>query len=219
MGHMNAPETARRLPAPARVRDLSRRVALLEFLIAPDTPYRKHAFRTDRRPGWDLATMDNGGGDDYAIALSDTAALIRCFDHESAMSPYANDEEHRPGTVDTLPAEFADLVGDPDFNGGDPLSVSALIWWREGRTAWGTGVPGDMDDGSGRLLQGLFHPAPEMHYRDHFQVYYGRALDEFAVVDAILGEPTEDTAARLNPDADDPADLLRRALESVGRAG
>lgn len=219
MARMNAPETARRLPAPDRVRDLSRRIALLEFLIAPDGPYRKHAFRTGRRPGWDLATMANGGGDDYAIAFSDTAAVIRCFDHESPMSPYANDGEHRPGTVDALPAEFADVLADPGFNGGDPLSVSALIWWRDGSDRWGTGVPGDMEDGSGWLLEGLFHPDPEMHYRDHFQVYYGRPLDEFAVVDAVLGEPTEETAALLNPDAADPADLLRRALESVGRAG
>ncbi|QUX32012.1 hypothetical protein KGD83_14010 [Nocardiopsis akebiae] len=59
---MNAPETALRLPEPAALRVLSRRTALLEFLIAPDNRYRKHEFTPDWRPGWDLATMSNGGG-------------------------------------------------------------------------------------------------------------------------------------------------------------
>ncbi|MFF1670705.1 hypothetical protein ACFVWN_13325 [Nocardiopsis flavescens] len=212
---MNAPDTARRLPAPARLRDLSRRVALLEFLVAPDTRYRKHAFRAEWRPGWDLATMSNGGGDEYAIAFSGTAALIRCFDHESGMSPYANDEEHRPGTVDALPTEFAGLLADPDFEGGDPLAVSALIWWREGSTAWATGVPGDMDDGSGWLLGGLTDEAPQEYYADHFRHYHGRPVDERAAARVLLGEPTAQTAALLDPGAADPADLLRRALSSV----
>ncbi|PDP89374.1 hypothetical protein CQJ94_01350 [Glycomyces fuscus] len=208
---MNAPETARRLPDPATVRDLSRRTALLEFLVNPDGRYRRYDFVPGWRPGWDLATMSNGGGDEYAVALSDTAGLIRCFDHESEMSPYANDEEPWPGTVDALPAEFAFLMADADFSGGDELSVSALLWCPPGEASWRTGVSGEREDGSGWLLGGLCAADPARYHHEGFQDYYGRSLDLHAVRAVFEGRPlTEGTATGLNPEAD-PAELVRRA--------
>lgn len=210
---VNAPETARRLPDPATVRDLSRRTALLEFLINPDGLYRSYAFTSDWRPGWDLTTMSNGQGDEYAIALSDTAGVIRCFDHESGTSPYANDGELWPGTVDALPAEFAPLLADVGLNGGDELSVSALLWRLPGDTSWRTGVAGDMEDGSGWLLGGLCAADPAEYYHGRFQDYYERALDPDAVRAVFGGRPlTGEVVTGLNPEAD-PAELLRRAEE------
>lgn len=208
---MNAPETALRLPEPPVVRDLSRRTALLEFLVNSDGLYRKYDFTPDWRPGWDLATMSNGGGDEYAIALSRTAGLIRCFDHESEMSPYANDEEHWPGTVDALPEELAFLMADIDFNGGDTLSVSALLWRLPADTSWRTGVAGDRGDGSGWLLGGLCAADPALHLHEEFQDYYERSLDLDAVHAVFEGRPlTKEVVAGLNSETD-PAELLRRA--------
>ncbi|OOC53702.1 MULTISPECIES: hypothetical protein [Nocardiopsis] len=208
---MNAPETARHLPDPATVRDLSRRTALLEFLVNPDGHYRKYGFTSGWRPGWDLATMDNGGGDEYAVALSDTAGVIRCFDHESQMSPYANDEEFWPGTVDALPAEFTPFLADPDFNGGDELSVSALLWRLPGDASWRTGVEGERDDGSGWLLGGLCDGDPAAYHHEHFQDYYGCSLGLDSVRAVFEGRPlTEEVAAGVNSTVD-PGELLRRA--------
>ncbi|WDZ88474.1 hypothetical protein [Nocardiopsis sp. HUAS JQ3] len=208
---MNAPETALRLPEPATVRDRSHRTALLEFLVNPDGLYRKYDFTPGWRPGWDLATMSSGGGDEYAIALSDTAGLIRCFDHESEMSPYANDEEHWPGTVDAVPGELAFLMADTDFNGGDTLSVSALLWRLPADASWRTGVAGDREDGSGWLLGGLYAADPARYFHEEFQDYYERSLDLDAVRAVFEGGPlTEEVVAGLNPGAD-PVKLLRMA--------
>ncbi|MDE3721997.1 hypothetical protein PWG71_11405 [Nocardiopsis sp. N85] len=74
------------------VREIARRMTLLEFLVVPDSEYLLCTFTPGWRLGRDLATRDNGGGDDYAIALSESAGLIRCFYHESRVSPYGNDE-------------------------------------------------------------------------------------------------------------------------------
>ncbi|MFD6951606.1 hypothetical protein A6A08_17180 [Nocardiopsis sp. TSRI0078] len=207
---MNAPETARHLPDPATARDLSRRTALLEFLINPDGRHRKYDFLSDWRPGWDLGTMSNGGGDEYAVALSDTAGVIRCFDHESQTSPYANDEEFWPGTVDALPAEFAPFLADPDFHGGDESSVSALLWRLPGDASWRTGVDGGRDDGSGWLLGGLCDENPAAYHHEHFQDYYECSLSLDSVRAVFEGRPlSEEVVAGVNSTVD-PGELLRR---------
>lgn len=213
---MNVNELAPHLPAPAALRKLCSRTALLEFLIAPRSGFRKYGYTTDWRPGWDLATMSNGGGDDYSVALSDEAGLIRCFDHESEASPYINDDEFWPGTVDALPDRFRPFLDDPEFTDGDELAVTALLWFLPGDTAWSTGALGDVDDASGWLLGPLYAADPAKEYDSRLGDYYDRDLDLSVVRALLAGEPlTEELVTALNPEANDPAGLLREAIASM----
>ncbi|WP_017589348.1 hypothetical protein [Nocardiopsis ganjiahuensis] len=209
---MNASEVAPLLPEPAAVRERSRLTALLEFLVAPGNRYRLHDYATDWRPGWDLATMSNGGGDDYSVALSDSAGLIRCFDHESEVSPYINDDlEYWPGTVDALPDRFRPFLDEAGFTGGDEWDVTALLWFLPQDTAWRTGITGHEQDGSDWLLRSLYTPDPARVLHERFQDYYEKPIDLAAVSAFFEGEPlTEELAAALNPGAE-PAELLRAA--------
>ncbi|MGW5877918.1 hypothetical protein ACWFMI_15385 [Nocardiopsis terrae] len=211
---MNADELAHLLPEPAALRELCRRTALLEFLVAPGNRFRRYDHTTHWRPGWDLATMANGAGDDYSIAVSEHAGLIRCFDHESPRSPYA-DEDHEfwPGTVDALPDRFRPFLDDPGFTGGDESAVTALLWWLPQDTSWRTGATGSLADGSGWLLDFLYAPDPAQVCQASFRDDYGRPLDLAAVRAVLAGEPlTGELVAALGP-GNDPADLLRRAEE------
>ncbi len=212
MTRMNASEVAPLLPEPAAVRERSRLTALLEFLVAPGNRYRLHDYATDWRPGWDLATMSNGGGDDYSVALSDSAGLIRCFDHESEVSPYINDDlEYWPGTVDALPDRFRPFLDEAGFTGGDEWDVTALLWFLPQDTAWRTGITGHEQDGSDWLLRSLYTPDPARVLHERFQDYYEKPIDLAAVSAFFEGEPlTEELAAALNPGAE-PAELLRAA--------
>ncbi|MFD3685362.1 hypothetical protein ACFWTE_11150 [Nocardiopsis sp. NPDC058631] len=206
------------LPGISVLRDLGRSAALLEFLVAPDNRFPTHGFQAGGLPGWDLMTFDNGGGDGYAIALSPTAALIRCFDHESAMSPYANDGEIWPGVADPVPAEFVPLLSAPEFVGPDEPEVTALLWRGAGDDSWRTGAVEFPDedpdaDGAGWLLDRLYAEDPALEFCHHFNRDYRRDLDLAAVRRVFAGGPlTAEVVAGINTDQD-PETLLRRASE------
>lgn len=216
---MNAKELAPRLPSPADLRGLGRRIVLLEYLIDPDSEFRQYAHTAEWRPGWDLITMRNGGGDDYAIALSDEAGLLRGFDHESEASPYTNEDElsYLPGTVDALPERFRPFLEDSEFTDGDEMAVSLLLWFLPGETTWRTEATGEVEDGADWLLGSLVARDPAREFHKEFQGYYETSLDLSAVRAVLDGTPlTEEIVAGLNPEADE-ADLLRRATTFMER--
>jgi hypothetical protein len=99
----------------ATVRTLSRSFTLLDAMVSPDG-YTTYAFHARWGEDQELASMDNGSGNEYSIAFTASGAFIRGFDHESPMSPYG-DEDHAtwPGLVESVPSEFAAQVTDPAF--------------------------------------------------------------------------------------------------------
>ncbi len=59
----------------------------------------------------DMVKIDNGAGDHMYILFSNFGAIIKGFDHESALSPYANDNgEIAEGIYDSLPEKLMELL-------------------------------------------------------------------------------------------------------------
>ncbi|MGI5171623.1 hypothetical protein ACQEU3_45490 [Spirillospora sp. CA-253888] len=177
---MTAHEVALLLPEIPRLRDLCRSIATLEEILNPDREYRCHSFAGNWSPEEEMASMTNGSGDEYSIVFSPAGAYVRCFDHESPMSPYA-DEDHRPwpGVLDSVPEVFRPYVEEPAFcdEDGVPL-VTACLWRETHDSRWRTGEidypKGSADpDGSAWLLDLLTDPTPEAFQRfaeDYYEV-------------------------------------------------
>jgi hypothetical protein len=77
------------LPGPDQLKSLCQSLAMLDAIMSPDWEYRYYSF--DSKWGLDemMASMQNGQGDDFFILFNNNGAVIKGFDHEAPMSPYA----------------------------------------------------------------------------------------------------------------------------------
>ncbi|MEV6183599.1 hypothetical protein AB0M07_42420, partial [Streptomyces sp. NPDC052015] len=74
--------------------------------------YRYHSFDANWSETEEVFSTRNGSGDEFDIVFSPAGAYIRGFDHESPMSPYADDAVW-PGVLDSVPETFRAYVEDP----------------------------------------------------------------------------------------------------------
>lgn len=130
--------------------------------------------------GVTMAKYDNGSGDHvFALFMADGKALIKGFDHESEVSPYARDEYGIwPGMYEGLPPELLHLVQDAAV---EYEHVTFCHWSVDGRT-WQTGnaqIPEGIDDGSAWLLDMIQMNAAE--FVEWAKSYYDEDFD-------VLGE-------------------------------
>ncbi|MYQ77745.1 MULTISPECIES: hypothetical protein [unclassified Streptomyces] len=109
-----ARETAALLPAPEELRVHLKALATLDATIGDDPLFVCYTFDTAWDPGEEVALMNNGSGDDFSVHFTPAGVLIRGFDHESAMSPYVN-EEVWPGLIDEVPASLSPILHNPAF--------------------------------------------------------------------------------------------------------
>jgi hypothetical protein len=150
--------------------------------------------------------FDRGGGNELNAVLGDHDGFIQGFDHESPLSPYADDATW-PGLFRGFPAALIDpLAGlpaeerfpTPDLE-IEVLPTTFCVWWNDARRTWTHGSiefpemgPLD-DDGASFLIRGLVP--------DHFIEEFG--WDESLVRQVFeTGECDEAVAARLNPATD-----------------
>lgn len=220
MGPMiTARETAVLLPAPAQLRAHLRALAVLDAATCADRRFCQYSYNTTWGPGVEAALMENGSGDDFSVLFTPAGVLIRGFDHESVMSPYAtDDEEVWAGVIDEVPTTLRRHLDEPAFRDEDldvPL-VTACLWRETGDTAWRTGstiaFPAGREDpdGSGFLFRLLTDRSPEAvqaHFEDHFE----RPVPLDAVRHVLTGGPlTLAIAGALNPTALSDRALLQR---------
>ena len=89
---MTSAMIAARLPSPVELERLSISIAALDAVLSPEWQYRYFSFD----PMWDgeqrLASMRNGCGDEYQIVFSEPGTAVRCFWHESPLSPWIRDD-------------------------------------------------------------------------------------------------------------------------------
>ncbi|MFE9373738.1 hypothetical protein ACFYM2_28745 [Streptomyces sp. NPDC006711] len=204
-------ELAALLPDPVELRAHMRALAALDAAVSDHPQSCCYTF-TAWGPGQEAALMESGSGNDFSIHFTPAGVLIRGFDHESRMSPYATDDERVwPGVIDEVPAALRPLLYDPAFYdaGIDAPSVTVCIWREPGDTAWRTGsaiaFPPDTPDpdGSGYLFHLLADRSPEAA-RAHFEDYYERPIPLSAVRHIFTGAPlTPEITSVLNP-ADAP---------------
>ena len=99
--------TLRSLPDLEGLRKLTQSLAMLEAILSPEWEYRYYSFKSK----WDeeemMASMRNGSGDEYFILFDSHGAIMKGFNHESAMSPWSTEEEKPwPGIFEDVPEEF-----------------------------------------------------------------------------------------------------------------
>lgn len=172
---MTAHDVGRILPDIATVRRRSLAMAMVDAIVEADASMRYYHFD----PAWsateEMASMDNGSGDEYSIVFSSAGAYLRGFDHESPMSPWArNDLAPWPGVVTDVPPTLVEYVTEPAFTLDGVPSVTVCLWretddesWHAGDITW----PTRGTDGADWMLGLLADGTPE-RYRSWAAQYY-----------------------------------------------
>ncbi|MGW7268426.1 hypothetical protein [Streptomyces sp. NPDC054842] len=221
---MTVHDVARQLPGPAVLREHCRALAVLDLLLDPDGPDRFHSFVDRWSERESSAVMSNGSGDEYSVVFSPAGVCVRGFDHESPMSPYAEDGPW-PGVLDEVPEVFRACVEEPAFCDEDGMPVVTVCLWREaGDDAWRAGTIDFPDsrtadpDGAGHLFELLVDRSPEA-FRRWAEDYYEVPVPLAAVRHVFASHPlTEEVVALLNP-ALTLADLATDLAEIGGPRG
>lgn len=205
MGRVSVYEVIQRLPEIAKVRKVSRALAVLDLILDDDPGSRYYAFDARWSPTEEAALMDNGSGDQYSVVFSPAGAFARGFAHESAMSPYANGGETWPGLFDGVPAVFHGARDEPAFQDEEGRRLATICFWRGSTdSSWATGpieLPADkpFTDGADPLFEILADGRPEA-YLTFAEDYHEVALDLEAVRHVYALMPlTEYVVTSLNP--------------------
>ncbi|MEV7393235.1 hypothetical protein [Streptomyces sp. NPDC091215] len=203
---MTVYDVARQLPAVTDLRDLCRSLAMLDAILSPDWESRYYSFNTGWADGEEMASMRNGSGDEYSIVFSAAGACARGFDHESPMSPFANDGEPWPGVIDEVPELFRAFVEEPAFTDQEGVPVVTACLWR-GPTdeRWHHGAIDFPEravdpDGATSLFGLLVDRSPEAFQR-FAEDYYEVSLDLGAVSQVYALRPlNQELVSLLNPE-------------------
>ena len=147
------------MPAVEELQTVIRALAILNVIHhdEEDAWLRSFDYQPDWSPGVAFAKFDNGGGDDMIFFFKNGGAIIKGFDHESNISPYANDSKIWPGIYDGVPAELDEELQDAAVVRDD---VTFCIWNTNG--SWQCGpvkFKQDQDDGSEWLLDDIIDSA------------------------------------------------------------
>ena len=169
------------IPDIPSLQKLSQSLAVLDAIMSPEWEYRYYSFNSKWAAGEMMASMRNGGGDEYFILFNAQGAIMKGFGHESAMSPWSRDSEQVwPGVLNEVPNEFAEFLTEPAFLIPE---TTFCLWRRNAEGSWQTGQidypEGEDPDGSEDLLFVLNgDPAT---YREFAEQYYERSIDLDAV--------------------------------------
>nr|WP_307854102.1 hypothetical protein [Actinoplanes toevensis] len=191
---------------------------MLDAILSPDEAERYYGYNTSWGPGEEIAEMNNGSGDEYHIVFGAAGVFVRGYDHESVMSPAANDEELWPGLIDSLPPAFAAQLDEPAFGWGAQFYATVCVWRETGDDRWRAGdivyPPGDDPDGAGHLFAVLLDETPAS-YRAFAEDYYGVPVDPDVVNEIFALTPLTDALVRrLNPAL--TVEKLTADIEAIG---
>ncbi|WP_339257168.1 hypothetical protein [Paenibacillus sp. FSL P2-0136] len=147
-----------RLPDPTMLQKLMKIQASLNIILCQEEWLRYHSYVQDWNEGVSMAKIDNGSGDHLFILFSPEGSIIKGFDHESGLSPYAQDE-HKvwQGIYDDVPMELLSLLDDAAIEKDD---VTFCIWRKNSDTNWHKGnveIPEGKSEGSDFLMGCIFH--------------------------------------------------------------
>ncbi len=160
-----------------------RAAAAIEAMYTDQDWLRRYHYVENLHPGIDPASFDNGGGDEMQILFCSHGVMIKGFDHESPVTPYARDDHSPwPRIFDGVPAPFLLLLEDPTIRKDD---LTFLHWLPAGAKNWCRGpvtFPEGEDDGSGWLLPLL--PLTAQGYIETAEQYWGKdfgKVDRFTI--------------------------------------
>ena len=116
------------LPDVITLRRKAQSLAVLDAIMSPDWQYRYYSFNSQ----WDademMASRKNGSGDELYVLFNPTGAILKSFDHESFMSPWAREDESLwPHIFAQVPADFQAFLKEPAF---DIPNTTFCVWRR-----------------------------------------------------------------------------------------
>jgi hypothetical protein len=196
---------AARLPEIETVRRWSQSLALLDAILSPERSDRYFTFDAHWGDAEQMASMQNGSGDDYSIVFASQGACLWGFDHESEMSPFAHAPPMVwPGVVDEVPTEFQRFLADAPTSDGDVTPVTTCLWRLTSDTKWQHGpvtLPtskGD-PDGADWLFAELDGRAET--YRSYALDYFEKEIDLSPILHVYEHKPlTDKVVSTLNPE-------------------
>lgn len=198
-----------RLPKPKTLAKAMRCCAVLDVVLCEDDDLRSYDFQPKWCEDVQMAKYDNGGGDYMFIFVQGKDAIIKGFDHESPVSPYANDQQQVwPGIYDGVPAHLDDLISDVAVSRED---VTFCVWHSKGK--WQTGkakFKRKEDGGAAYLLGQILQDADD--YCEWAEDYYELELDVELVESVFAGATIDEKLIlELNPDRK----KIKRALKEI----
>ena len=148
-----------------------------------------------------MASMRNGAGDEYFILFNAAGAIIKGFDHESAMSPYAGESgKVWKGVLEEVPDEFHSFLTEPAFSIED---TTFCIWRKYTDSAWQVGeidYPEDEEADGSEYFLSILNGDPHV-YKEFAEEYYEQNIDISAIEHIYKHQPlTEEFLASLNKD-------------------
>ncbi|HXA00079.1 MAG TPA: hypothetical protein VN025_20135 [Candidatus Dormibacteraeota bacterium] len=161
------------LPAPEALRLKAQSLAVLDAIMSPDWQYRYYSFNSKWSDGEMMVSMTDSCGDNFFILFNWHGAILKGFDHESFMSPWAREDQPLwPGLFEGVPPEFHEFLKEPAF---DIQNTTFCMWRKHTDNAWQVGPieypEGDEGgDGSEQLLS-IFIGGPES-YKQFALEYY-----------------------------------------------
>ena len=123
-----------------------------DAIIVKEEYLRCYEFHDNWGEGIQMAKFSNGGGDDLVIIFKGDSVIIKGFDHESELSPHAQNEYGiYPGIYDSVPDDLLTELRDEALCYDD---VTFCIWRLNTSGSWSKG-PVELigkNDGSDFLL-------------------------------------------------------------------
>lgn len=171
------PSTLVALPDPMTLRRRAQTLGVLDAIMSPDWQYRYYSFNSKWAQDEMMASMTDGCGDNFFILFNPHGAILKGFDHENVMSPWARDDGSLwPGMFKGVPSQFDEFLEEPAF---DIPNTTFCSWrlhtdavWQSGVTEFPDGDAGN--DGSEDLLS-IFLGGAEC-YREFANEYYEKDL-------------------------------------------
>jgi hypothetical protein len=191
-------------------------LAVLDAILSPDWQYRYYSFNSKWDTNEMMASRKNGSGDELYILFTTVGAIIKGFDHESFMSPWARDDQSLwPRLFDEVPAVFEQFLKEPAF---DMPDTTFCIWRQHADVSWNIGkieYPDDDEESDGSEEQlSLFSGDPKL-YTQFAQDYFEKDLPLEMVTGIYNHEPiTEDVVKKLNPETS--LEALKSELLEIG---
>lgn len=189
-------------------------LAALNIILCEEEWSRYHKFMKNWSNGTDLAEIDNGSGDNMMIFFTENGCLIKGFDHESDVSPFANAETKIwDGMYDGLPSHFSAILDDESVE----KELVTFCFWKEYTTDnWQRGkvkFENNENDGSAFLLETIF-PNPK-EFIEWSNDYFEIELQENFVSEIYNGSTISDKVILAINDACN-LKTVKSELETIG---
>lgn len=187
------------LPDIEGLRRLSQSLAMLDAIMSPEWEDRYYSFNSKWSEKEMMASMRNGQGEEYFILFDSHGAIMKGFDHESPMSPWAGQEKKLwPGIFESVPAEFQSFLSEPAFSIDE---TTFCVWRRYSDSSWQVGsidYPDEDDPDGSEYLLSILNGEPSA-YKEFADWYYEKTLSLDAIEHIYRHDPlTNDIVSALN---------------------